>query len=123
MEAGLDYVKLDASSTRGLAQDPARANYVTSTVRMLHGLGLQVYAEGVVNAEDAARLWQCRVDGITGPVVRGAVRGTPLPFRGVARTTAPRTSVGFAKASGLPHPALACTPHESARTALCDRIG
>ena len=71
MEAGLDYVKLDASSTRGLSQDAARASYVTSTVRMLHSLGLQVYAEGVVNAEDAARLWQCRVDGITGPVVRG----------------------------------------------------
>jgi EAL domain-containing protein (putative c-di-GMP-specific phosphodiesterase class I)/GGDEF domain-containing protein len=70
MEAGLDYVKLDASSTRGLSQDAARVNYVVSTVRMLHGLGLQVYAEGVVNANDAAKLWLCRVDGITGPVVQ-----------------------------------------------------
>jgi EAL domain-containing protein (putative c-di-GMP-specific phosphodiesterase class I)/GGDEF domain-containing protein len=70
MEVGLDYVKLDASGTRGLAQDATRANYVGSTVRMLHSLGLQVYAEGVVNADDAARLWQCRVDGITGPVVK-----------------------------------------------------
>jgi EAL domain-containing protein (putative c-di-GMP-specific phosphodiesterase class I)/GGDEF domain-containing protein len=70
MEAGLDYVKLDASSTRGLAQDPARFNYVGSTVRMLHSLGLQVYAEGVINGDDAAKLWLCRVDGITGPVVK-----------------------------------------------------
>lgn len=69
MEVGLDYVKLDASSTRGLAADASRAQYVAGTVRLLHGLGLAVYAEGVADAEDAAALWKCRVDGITGPVV------------------------------------------------------
>jgi len=39
-------------------------------VRMLHGIGLKVYAEGVAEAEDAAALWQAGVDGLTGPVVR-----------------------------------------------------
>ena len=70
LEAGLDFVKLDASLVQGIANDEARAQHVAGTVRMLHGIGLQVYAEGVTEAEDAARLWQCGVDGLTGPVVR-----------------------------------------------------
>jgi EAL domain-containing protein (putative c-di-GMP-specific phosphodiesterase class I) len=36
---------------------------------MLHGLGIQVYAEGVRTAGDAEALWACGVDGITGPWV------------------------------------------------------
>jgi EAL domain-containing protein (putative c-di-GMP-specific phosphodiesterase class I) len=37
---------------------------------MLHGIGLKVYAEGVAETDDAAALWRCGVDGITGPVVQ-----------------------------------------------------
>ncbi|HEX7639651.1 MAG TPA: EAL domain-containing protein, partial [Burkholderiaceae bacterium] len=70
LEAGLDFVKLDASLTHGLANDEARAQHVAGTVRMLHGIGLKVYAEGVSEVEDAARLWQCGIDGLTGPVVQ-----------------------------------------------------
>jgi len=70
LEAGLDFVKLDASLVQGLANDNARAEHVAGTVRMLHGIGLKVYAEGVAAAEDAEALWRCGVDGITGPVVR-----------------------------------------------------
>ncbi len=70
LEAGLDFVKLDASLVQGLASDDARADHVAGSVRMLHGIGLKVYAEGVVEAEDAAALWQCGVDGLTGPVVQ-----------------------------------------------------
>jgi EAL domain-containing protein (putative c-di-GMP-specific phosphodiesterase class I) len=47
-------------------------------VTLLHGLGMLVYAEGVADADDAAALWDCRVDGITGPWVsaqRGAAAG------------------------------------------------
>ncbi len=69
LEAGLDFVKLDASLVQGIANDEARAHHVASTVRMLHGIGLQVYAEGVTEQEDASALWQCGVDGLTGPVV------------------------------------------------------
>jgi diguanylate cyclase (GGDEF)-like protein len=72
LEAGLDFVKLDASLTQGLADDEARTDHVTGTVRMLHGIGLKVYAEGVTAVEDAAALWQCGVDGLTGPVVQSA---------------------------------------------------
>ncbi len=66
-EAGLDYAKLDASVTQGVAGDASRSNFVRSMVVLLHGLAVQVFAEGVVDAADAKTLWQCGVDGITGP--------------------------------------------------------
>jgi EAL domain-containing protein (putative c-di-GMP-specific phosphodiesterase class I) len=37
---------------------------------MLHGLGLQVYAEGVAEPEDIPALIDCGIDGVTGPAVR-----------------------------------------------------
>lgn len=71
-EAGLDYVKLDASVVQGVSRDAARAAFVSATVAMLHGLGLQVYAEGVSDALDIPALHQCGVDGVTGPAVKQA---------------------------------------------------
>jgi len=70
LEAGLDFVKLDASLLQGLSSDEARAQHVAGTVRMLHGIGLRVYAEGVSAVDDAAALWACGVDGLTGPVLQ-----------------------------------------------------
>jgi diguanylate cyclase (GGDEF)-like protein len=69
-EAGLDYIKLDASVVQGVAQDGSRAAYVSATVGMLHGLGLLVYAEGVSESADILALRQAGVDGVTGPAVR-----------------------------------------------------
>jgi len=69
-EVGLDYVKLDASVVQGVAQDANRAAFVSATVGMLHGLGLQVMAEGVTDAADIPALKQAGVDGWTGPAVR-----------------------------------------------------
>jgi len=69
-EAGLDYVKLDASVVQGIAHDTARAAFVTGTVNMLRSLGLHVYAEGVSEADDLQALWPCGVDGATGPGVK-----------------------------------------------------
>ncbi|MBH1986522.1 MAG: EAL domain-containing protein [Burkholderiales bacterium] len=69
-EAGLDYVKLDASVVQGVASDGARAAFVSGTVNMLHGLGLQVYGEGVNDSADILALRQCGLDGVTGPAVR-----------------------------------------------------
>ena len=70
LEAGLDFVKLDASVTEGIAHDEALGQHADALVRMLHGIGLKVYAEGVASADDAAALWQAGVDGITGPAAR-----------------------------------------------------
>jgi diguanylate cyclase (GGDEF)-like protein len=70
LEAGLDFVKLDASFVAGVAHDPARARLVASSVRMLHGMGLKVYAEGVDELADAQALVQSGLDGYTGPVAK-----------------------------------------------------
>jgi EAL domain-containing protein (putative c-di-GMP-specific phosphodiesterase class I) len=69
-EAGLDYIKLDASVVQGVAQDATRAAFVSATISMLHGLGLQVYAEGVSESADILTLRQSGIDGVTGPAVR-----------------------------------------------------
>lgn len=66
-QAGLDYVKLDASVVQGVASDAARAAFVRGLVIMLRSLALKVYAEGVNDAMDVQALWDCNVDGITGP--------------------------------------------------------
>ena len=75
-EAGLDYVKLDAAVTHGLASDEARASFVRGLVAMLHSLSLQVFAEGVGDSATAQTLWDCGVDGVTGPWVKGST-GVP----------------------------------------------
>jgi diguanylate cyclase (GGDEF)-like protein len=66
-EAGLDYVKLDSSVTRAVSEDANSASFVKNTVMLLHGLSLQVYAEGVVSEADLKTLWECGLDGVTGP--------------------------------------------------------
>ena len=66
-EAGLDYVKLDASAVVGVALDASRAGHVTGIVAMLHSLSLKVIAEGVSDAADVTALWDCGLDGVTGP--------------------------------------------------------
>jgi EAL domain-containing protein (putative c-di-GMP-specific phosphodiesterase class I) len=66
-QAGLDYVKLDATVVRGVAGDAARAAFVRGMVVMLRSLSLKIYAEGVVEAMDVQALWDCEVDGVTGP--------------------------------------------------------
>ncbi|CAN5706335.1 LapD/MoxY N-terminal periplasmic domain-containing protein [soil metagenome] len=66
-EASLDYVKLDAAVAHGVAGYPERAAFVSGMVAMLHGLAIQVMAEGVASEADAMALWACGVDGLTGP--------------------------------------------------------
>lgn len=66
-EAGLDYVKLDASAVQGIAGDESHSNYLKSVIAMLHGLSMKAFAEGVVDEEDAKVLWRIGADGVTGP--------------------------------------------------------
>lgn len=72
LECGVDFVKLDASQVRALDGDASRVELVRQTVRMLHSLDLQVFAEGVVRQDDVDALWLCAVDGVTGPAIGGA---------------------------------------------------
>ena len=78
-EAGLDYVKLDAAVIAGVGSDEHRLTFVHGTVTLLHGLSLQVYAEGVSNEADAKALWDCGIDGATGPWISAQQGAQPAP--------------------------------------------
>ena len=67
--AGLDYVKLEAALSLGIAGDTSRTCFVRGLVGTLQSLGMQVMAEGLVEAADVQALWACGVDGVTGPAV------------------------------------------------------
>lgn len=62
VELGLDFVLLEAGVVDGVASEPVRAAHVRSMTSMLHGLGLQVYAERA-DGSDLVALWDCGVDG------------------------------------------------------------
>ena len=79
-EAGLDYVKLDASVVTGAADDAQRAAFVKGLATMLHSLSLQVFAEGVGTNADAHALWTCGIDGVTGPWVQTPADAPPAPL-------------------------------------------
>jgi EAL domain-containing protein (putative c-di-GMP-specific phosphodiesterase class I) len=66
-EDWLDFVKLDQSFTTGAGADAQRAGFVSAAVGLLHGLAIDVHAEGVRDDGDAMALWSCGVDGMTGP--------------------------------------------------------
>jgi EAL domain-containing protein (putative c-di-GMP-specific phosphodiesterase class I)/GGDEF domain-containing protein len=66
-DIGLEFVKLDAATTRGAGSDPKRMKIVECSVELLHSLSLQVYAEGVCDDDDARALWACGIDAISGP--------------------------------------------------------
>lgn len=66
-ELGLDYVKLDVALVRGAARDEAVRRFVSGSVALLRALPVTVCAEGIDDADDAAALWECGVEAITGP--------------------------------------------------------
>jgi EAL domain-containing protein (putative c-di-GMP-specific phosphodiesterase class I)/GGDEF domain-containing protein len=66
-ELGLDYVKLDVALVRGAAGDEAVRRFVSGSAALLRALPVTVCAEGVDDADDAAALWDCGVEAITGP--------------------------------------------------------
>jgi diguanylate cyclase (GGDEF)-like protein len=75
-ELGLDYVKLDVALVRGAGRDDAVRRFVSGSVALLRALPVTVCAEGVDDADDAAALWECGVEAITGP---WATRLLPTP--------------------------------------------
>lgn len=66
-QAGLDYVKLDVAVVTGVSGDAARAAFVRGMLVMLRSLALKVYAEGLRDEMDVQALWDCELDGVTGP--------------------------------------------------------
>ncbi len=60
---GLDYLRIDASQLQDVAHDPAVRELARGLVRLLHGMGMQLLADGVDNSDDLAALWQLGFDG------------------------------------------------------------
>jgi EAL domain-containing protein (putative c-di-GMP-specific phosphodiesterase class I)/GGDEF domain-containing protein len=69
LEAGLDFVKLDASLIQGVGGAESRRQHLTGLCHLLHGVGMRVYAEGVADATDLDVLGDIGLDGWTGPAV------------------------------------------------------
>ncbi len=67
---GIDYVKIDGAFVQGAALQPAVRELARGLVQLLHGMQLQVLAEGVSDAGDLAMLWSLGFDGATGPALR-----------------------------------------------------
>lgn len=76
-QAGLDYVKLDVAVVTGVSADAGRAAFVRGVVVMLRSLALKVYAEGLVDPLDVQALWDCKLDGVTGPWATAAAGQGP----------------------------------------------
>lgn len=67
---GLDYIKVDASFVRGLDANPGNQAFLKGLCSIVHGIGIQVIAEGVVSEAEMQALAEVGFDGATGPAVR-----------------------------------------------------
>lgn len=70
---GLDYIKVDASFVRGLDANPGNQAFLKGLCSIVHGIGIQVIAEGVVNEAEMQALADVGFDGATGPAVKDPV--------------------------------------------------
>ena len=68
-DLGLDYLKVDASFVRGVANNVGNAAFLKGLSSIAHSIGLLVIAEGVANAQDLAALGELGFDGATGPAI------------------------------------------------------
>ena len=89
-ELPLDVVKLDGSFIAGITDDTRARDLVAGIVALVHGLGLQVVAEGVETAGQMAVLEQIGVDAVQGfhigqavppPEMAGLLAAGPTPSR------------------------------------------
>lgn len=70
---GLDYIKVDASFVRGLDANPGNQAFLKGLCSIVHGIGIQVIAEGVVSEAEMQALAGVGFDGATGPAVKDPV--------------------------------------------------
>jgi len=67
---GLDYIKVDASFVHGLENNPGNQAFLKGLCSIVHGIGIQVIAEGVVSEAEFDALASVGFDGATGPAIR-----------------------------------------------------
>lgn len=72
-DLGLDFLRVDASFVRGLQYSTDNQLFLKSLASMAHKMGLQVYADGVIDRAELAALEGAGFDGTSGPVVKEPV--------------------------------------------------
>ncbi len=83
VDLGLDCVRIDGRYVDGIAAGPGSEQlrrYLRALVHLIQGVGLQVTAEGVRNADDLDVLWSFGFDAATGPAVHGGSAEVDLPL-------------------------------------------
>lgn len=68
-DLGLDYLKVDSSFVRGLDSNRSNAAFLNGLTGIVHGIGLQVFAEGVATREELLAVADLGFDGATGPAI------------------------------------------------------
>lgn len=69
-DLGLDFLKVDASFIRGLQYSTDNQLFLKSLAGMAHKMGMQVYADGVIDRAELAALQGAGFDGASGPAVK-----------------------------------------------------
>lgn len=69
---GLDHLRVGARFVRGAAAEAPVRDFAGALVRLAHGLGWKIVAEGIDDARDLGALWALGFDGATGRAVGAA---------------------------------------------------
>ncbi len=69
-DLGLDFVKVDSSFIRGLQYSADNQVFLKGLASVAHKMGMQVYAEGVIDRAELAALEPAGFDGAVGPAVK-----------------------------------------------------
>lgn len=69
---GLDFLKVDSSFIRGIQYSADNQVFLKSLSAAAHKMGMQVYAEGVIDRAELAALGEAGFDGASGTVVKDA---------------------------------------------------
>lgn len=71
---GIDYLKVDSSFVRGIAESPGNQAFLKGLCSIAHGIGMKVIGEGVTSQTELALIASLGFDGATGPVVTSEMR-------------------------------------------------
>ncbi|WP_096696675.1 LapD/MoxY N-terminal periplasmic domain-containing protein [Polaromonas sp. AER18D-145] len=69
-DLGLDFLKVDASFIRGLQYSTDNQLFLKSLASVAHKMGMQVYADGVIDRAELAALEGAGFDGASGPAIK-----------------------------------------------------
>lgn len=72
-DLGLHYLKVDASFVRDIETSAGNQTFLKGLSSISHGIGLQVFAEGVVSEAELNTLRALGFDGATGPAIKDSM--------------------------------------------------